>query len=98
MFTTEDCTVGLLVEVTVAWLATVPQVAVVVVEVMCTDNEEPGARETPLAPPQVSTPVLIAQVPSHPADGGLVVVSMLQFNPALVGKVSLSLTPVAVPV
>src|SRR5438445_642020 len=90
-----------LVKLTVAWFWIVaPQVAAVVGEVMCTDNDKPEARLTPFAPPHVSVfglVVLIAQVPFQPADGGLVTVSMLQFRPALVGSTSESFTPVAVP-
>jgi hypothetical protein len=81
-----------LVRVAVAWLVTVPQVAEVVVEVMCTDNDALGARLTPLVPPQVSTPEEI----EHPCDGRVPhpdeKLATLQLSPGLVGSVSVSLT------
>jgi hypothetical protein len=87
-------TVALFVEVTTALFDTVPQVAEVVGEEMWTDKEvPPPASETPLPPPQVRTPKAIAQVPPQPAEG----LSKLQLRPALVGSVSDSFTPVAVP-
>ena len=80
----------------VAWATfeTLGQLAVEVVDEMCTDREAPEASETPLAPPQLSTggtAALIAHEP-QPADA----LSKLQV-PVLVGNVSDSFTPAAVP-
>ena len=72
-------------------LFTVPQVAVVVGEVMCTLALAPPARLNE-APPHVSTPALIEQL-HRP-----VVLAMDQLSPALVGRVSVTVTPLAVPV
>ena len=71
-------------------LLTVPQVAEVVGEVMCTEALAAGARSKPL-PPHVRTPVAIAQ--DHPP----VVVPTLQFRPGLVGSVSFITTSKALP-
>jgi hypothetical protein len=61
---------------------------------MCTDRVAPlPASETPLTPPHVRAPEAIPHVPLHPDEG----LSKLQLRPELVGNVSLSLTPVAVP-
>ena len=77
-------------------LVTEGQLAVVVVDEICTDKELPAARSTPLAPPQLKVPALIAQVVGlpQPADGnGAVIVNV----PVLVGSESDILTPCAVP-
>ena len=71
-------------------LLTVPQVAEVVGEVMWTDALAPAARSKPL-PPQVRTPVAIAQ------DQPPVVARTLQFRPGLVGSVSFITTSKALP-
>src|SRR5260370_771694 len=83
-------TLGLpsLLVVTDAELLTVPQVADVVGEVMWTWKDAEGARSTG---PKWRTPVVMVQVPVvAPA-------SMLQLSPELVGRVSETVTPVAVP-
>src|SRR5439155_641851 len=76
--------------VTEAELFTVPQVAVVVGEVMWTLALAPEARLND-EPPQVRTPEEIAQL--HPP----LVLAMDQLSPALVGRVSVMVTPLAVP-
>src|SRR6266446_4870519 len=83
-------TLGLpsLVVVAEAVLLTVPQVAEVVGEVMWTWKEMPEARSTG---PKCRTPVVMVQVPVVPPA------SMLQIKPELVGRVSETVTPVAVP-
>src|SRR6266853_2066590 len=77
-----------LVVVAEAVLLTVPQVAEVVGEVMWTWKEAVGARSTG---PKWRTPVVMVQVPVVPPA------SMLQIKPELAGKVSETVTPVAVP-
>src|SRR5882672_11033051 len=77
-----------LVEPTLALLATVPQLAEVVGLVMWTWTEAPGAR---LAGPKPRTPAAMFQEPVVPPA------SMAQLRPPLVGSVSATLTPVAVP-
>src|SRR5206468_497318 len=71
--------VGLFVELTDAWFCTVPHVAVVVDDEMCTESDAVGARFTPFTPPQLRTPEPIAQVVGfpQPADG----LSKLQESP-----------------
>src|SRR5438046_1725609 len=82
-----------LVEDAWASLDTFGQLAVDVVDEMCTDRDAPEASETPLAPPQVSTPApLMPQVPPQPAEG----LSKLHV-PVFVGNVSESFTFAAVP-
>jgi len=71
----------------VAVFATVPQLFAVVGEIMCTLALAPGAKSPKL---QLSVPVEI----EHCALSGL----SDQLRPALVGRVSLSVTPLAVPV
>ena len=59
-----------LVELADAMFVTFGQLAVDVVDEMCTDKDAPEASETPLAPPQLSTAgvaALMAQ-PFQPAD------------------------------
>ena len=68
------------------------QLAVVVVERMCTVSDPFAARLTPLAPPQLSTPALIAQVLFQPAAW-----VSIENAPVFVGSVSDSFTPDAVP-
>src|SRR5207245_1330807 len=83
-----------LVEDACATLDTFGQLAVDVVDEMCTDKDAPELSETPLAPPQLSTggtAALMAQ-PFQPADA----LSKLQV-PVLVGSVSDSFTPDATP-
>src|SRR6266436_7921689 len=77
-----------LVVVTDAELLTVPQVAEVVGEVRWTWKETPEARS---AGPKCRTPVVMVQVPVVPPA------SMLQIKPELAGRVSETVTPVAVP-
>src|SRR6266851_2540621 len=77
-----------LLVVTEAELLTVPQVAEVVGEVMWTWNETVGARSTG---PKWRTPVVMVQVPV------VLRPSMLQLSPALVGRVSETVTLCAVP-
>src|SRR6202035_4617830 len=79
-----------------------PAVSFVVEEMMCTVNVDPArvvlcGTVTPLAPPQLRTPAVIAQVPFQPAPGGEVTVSIDQAKPAFVGSVSFSFTPYASP-
>src|SRR5258706_440744 len=83
-----------LVELADAVFVTFGQLAVDVVDEMCTDKDAPELSETPLAPPQLSTAgtaALMAQ-PFQPADA----LSKLQV-PVLVGSVSDSFTPAATP-
>src|SRR5579864_4262201 len=69
------------------------QLAVDVVDEMCTVKDAPEANETPLPPPQVRTPApLMPQEPPQPADG-----LSKPHVPVLVGSVSESFTPAAVP-
>jgi hypothetical protein len=82
------------VDVTVAVFETLPHVADVVGEEMCTDRVAPlPASETPLTPPQERVPEVIPHVPPQPSEG----LSKLQLSPELVGSVSLNFTTVAVP-
>src|SRR5688572_27712459 len=76
-----------LVVVALALLLTVPQLAAVVGELRCTLALPAGAIEPKL---QVRTPAVIEQ----PSTAGEIV----QLVPALVGRVSVTVTPVAVPV
>src|SRR5262245_54049597 len=73
-----------------AVLLSVPHVAEVVGEVMCTDALAPDARLNP-APPQVSSPAAMPQVQPPVVD------STVQFNPGFAGKVSFSTTSNALP-
>src|SRR6266436_4161177 len=77
-----------LLVVALALLSTVPQVAAVVGEVMWTWTEAEGARSTG---PKCRTPAVMVQVPVVPPA------SMLQLRPALVGRVSETVTLRAVP-
>src|SRR5258707_8881114 len=77
-----------LVVVAEAVLLTVPQVAEVVGEVMWTWKDAEGARSTG---PKWRTPAVMVQLPV------VLVPSMLQLNPALVGTVSETVTLRAVP-
>src|SRR5260370_840281 len=77
-----------LVVVTDAELLTVPQVAEVVGEVMWTWKEAEGARSTGQ---KWRTPVVMVQLPV------VLVPSMLQLSPALVGTVSETVTLRAMP-
>src|SRR5882672_8236443 len=72
----------------VALFATVPQVAEVVGEKMCTVLLAPGARSPKV---QVNAPLAIVQEAASAP-------SVLQLNPLLVGSVSESVTLLAVPV
>src|SRR6266542_608402 len=81
------------VELTEAVLVTCPQVLAVVGEVMWTLALDPEARLNP-DPPQVSTPLPMPQV--HPPVVSAVTID--QLSPALVGRVSVTVTPLAVPV
>jgi hypothetical protein len=74
-------------------LDTVPHVSPVVGEVMCTETLLPEANVTPLAPPQVRTPALMAHVPPHPADW----LTIDQSRPPFDGSASVSFTLVAAP-
>src|SRR5437867_2816252 len=78
-----------LVVVTEAELFTCPQVAGVVGEVMWTWVLALGAR---LAGPKDNTPLAIDQPELEPPA------SIDQFSPELVGRVSVTVTPLAVPV
>ena len=75
---------------TVAELLTVPHVADVVGEVMCTEALSPEARSKPW-PPQVSTPAAMLQVQPPVVD------STVQLRPGLAGRVSFITTSNAVP-
>src|SRR5712692_5648902 len=78
-------------EVTDAELFTVPQLAEVVGDPMCTERLLPALRDV-LEPPQVRTPALIEQI--HPAETALVVHVKV---PGVVGRVSVMVTWFAVP-
>lgn len=82
-----DCAEPSFAVVTWAVFGIVAQLADVVGETMCTDADAPGASEPKL---HVSTPLAIEQAEFV----GLIV----QFNPDVVGRVSLIVTLVAVPV
>src|SRR2546425_151144 len=79
---------SLLVETLPVLLTVAPQVAAVVGELMCTVAWAPEARSPML---QVSTPVVIEQV------AAAVPPLTDQLRPALLGKVSVTVTPWAVP-
>src|SRR5437899_2651443 len=83
-----------LVELADAVFVTFGQLAVDVVDEMCTDKDAPELSETPLAPPQLSTAgvvALMAQPFQSPTRRSSDLV------PVLVGRVSDSFTPDATP-